>query len=149
MRYKKRQKNGWRAVLVLVPLAFLLGMLLMAAAAKAGEKEYSVLTAIGCGAVAYEQKEEAGYLTLDWNGKELTVRVEDKNLQDRLSEEALESVAGVNLELSIPKKVLKERHVDPEQGNLFTYLYSGTYDGYLVLQDVFFNRDFSGRNTKK
>lgn len=131
-------KNGWRAVLVLVPLAFLLGMLLMVATTKAGEKDYSALIAIGCGAVSYEQKEEAGYLTLDWNGKELTARVEDKNLQDRLSEEALESLTGVNLELSIPKKVLKERHVDPGQGNLFTYLYSGTFDGYLVLQDVFF-----------
>ena len=105
-------------------------------------KEYSSFITLGCDASMYEQKSGVGYLTIVCDTlkskREIIVKVEDVNLQNSLSESELENIIGVNLELTIPYKVLNNQHIDVNTFNPFEYLTTDTFDEYLVLLEVFY-----------
>lgn len=104
----------------------------------AGAKDYDAFISIGCEASAYKQEDEIGYLTIVYREKEITVKVQDPDLQNRLSDENPQNIIGVNLMLTLPGKLVREKHLPVENLDFFTYLYDNKCDEYLVLQDVFF-----------
>lgn len=105
-------------------------------------KKCSSFIVLGCNASMYEQKSGVGYLTIVCDTlksrREIIVKVEDVNLQNSLSESELENIIGVNLELTIPYKVLNNQHIDVNTFNPFEYLTTDTFDEYLVLLEVFY-----------
>ena len=105
-------------------------------------KDSSSFIALGCDASMYEQKSEIGYLTINYdntiNKRDIIVKVDDVNLQNSLSKSELANVIGVNLELKIPNKILREQHIDVDNFNPFEYLTTDKFDDYLVLLDVFY-----------
>ncbi len=105
-------------------------------------KDFSTIIALGCDATRYEQKLGIGYLTINYPNsiinKEITIKVEDVTLQNDLSTADLNNLIGLNLNLTIPSKVLREQHIDVVRFNPFEYLNSGTYDDNLVLLAVFY-----------
>lgn len=104
----------------------------------AGNRDYNAFISIGCEASAYTQEDEIGYLTIVYREKEITVKVQDPDLQNRLSDENPQNIIGVNLMLTLPGRLVREKHLPVENLDFFTYLYHNNCDEYLVLQDVFF-----------
>ena len=101
-------------------------------------KDYSTLIGIGCEASSYKQEEGIGYLTIIYNKRNISIKVDDINLKNNLSTEELSNVIGVNLKLTIPWKIIKEYHININNINPFEYLYNNIFDEYLVLQNVFY-----------
>ena len=105
-------------------------------------KNCSSFIALGCDASMYEQKSEIGYLTIVYdntiNKRDIIVKVDDVNIQNSLSKSELANVIGVNLELKIPNKMLREQHIDVDKFNPFEHLTTDKFDDYLVLLDVFY-----------
>ena len=101
-------------------------------------RDYTAFISMGCDASAYRQEEETGYLTIVYREKEINVKVDDSDLQHRLSEENPQNIIGVNLLFTLPGKLVREKHLPVEDLDFFTYLYNNNCDEYLVLQDVFY-----------
>ncbi len=101
-------------------------------------EDYTAFIAIGCDGTLYEQEADIGYLTIDYNQKNITVQVEDQDLQNSLAGKRAEDIIGVNMQLTIPLEVLKERHLDLKNVDALQLLLYEEYEQYLLLQDVFY-----------
>ncbi len=105
-------------------------------------KYMSTFIAQGCSAVNYEQKSDAGYLTIISEGsavkRDIIVKVTDNTLQNELSKAKLSDIIGVNLEMKIPYEVLEKNHIEPDTHNFnaINYLATGQFDEYVILLDV-------------
>lgn len=100
---------------------------------------YKVILSAANGLAGYEQKEGIGYLTVLYGEgqREMTVRVPDENLQNRLAETPLEEIQALYLDIHIPYKKLKELGLNEDVfENGFDVLSSGLYDEYVNLADV-------------
>lgn len=73
--------------------------------------------------------------------KELTLKVDNEDLKKRLSQKGVADIIGANIMLTIPAKVISERHINIQNINPFMLLYDDTYEEYLVLQDVFYKSE--------
>ncbi len=112
------------------------------------KKDFTTLIALGCDACEYEQEAESGYLTIIYGTREIPVKVENVCLQNSLSELDLDSIIGVNLQLTIPDSKWKELHFDVYKNNLFDLLRQNTLDGYLYLSEVFYYNDNSQQTVR-
>ena len=85
------KKNGILALAAVA--AVILGIVLY----KNANRGYSSFTAMGCSAIEYVQEEEAGYLIImhGEDNREITVLVEDVELQQKIAENELGDVIGV------------------------------------------------------
>lgn len=106
-------------------------------------KTTNVLIMARCAALEYIQREECGYLTLDltegsdasWKVRpQVTLKVVDKALQDRLSREGVSDITGTVVRLAIPEKVTRQNDVVPSASLLF---FSSQYDDYMTVEDVY------------
>lgn len=109
-------------------------------------KDYTSFIAIGASGVSYEDG-DFGSLTIKTDPidtakeKELTLKVDNEDLKKRLSQKGVADIIGANIMLTIPAKVISERHINIQNINPFTLLYDDTYEEYLVLQDVFYKSE--------
>lgn len=96
-----------------------------------------------CAALEYIQREECGYLTLDltegidpsWKVRpQVTLKVVDKTLQERLSKEGISEITGAVIRLAIPEKIARQDGVDPSS---FLLHFSSRYDDYMTVEDVY------------
>ena len=58
-----------------------------------------------------------------------------------MSQKGVADIIGANIMLTIPAKVISERHINIQNINPFMLLYDDTYEEYLVLQDVFYKSE--------
>lgn len=135
---KKKQRIP--RYVITVSAAFLIGICIGAGFLALGNhtRDYSAFLCVGCDASAYEQESRTGYLTIVYNKNETTVKVSDPKLQERLSQEDINKIIGVNLTFTLPAKIIKEHHLKAEDINPFEYLYHSAFEEYFVLEDVFF-----------
>lgn len=103
-------------------------------------KDFSSFIAVGCSVENYSKQQDIGYATIKFDGLKnitKTLKVEDKELQEKLLQTNLSDIIGANMIMTIPAKELKSIHIDFKNLNAFDLLYgTNQYDNYISVVGI-------------
>ena len=96
--------------------------------------------AVMCAGEKYVEIEDTGYLTIlfdDNKNTRKTLQVKDKTLKKELSNSNINDIIGAHIFLHIPRKVIKEKHIQTESLNSVDFmLNTSEYDRYYEIVGV-------------
>ena len=101
---------------------------------------FSASIAIGCDGQKYEKKLDEAYLTFEFSDKKIVKTIAiSENKQEKISQENVKNIIGVQVIMNVPQKEIESYHLDTKDSNLAWLIFEeGMFDNYCEVVDVYF-----------